>query len=126
MTKSGWWGHLTEDSPLRAIWTDGEVPLQLPIVLQSDSHPPSYLLDPRLCTPEQLQAIAEWIYERWKPECTSVAEALAYIQAPGLPLAITHFTGVGTTDPKIIHALIDLVRLSKDQEAELIKHYDAN
>ena len=103
----GWWAYLSPDNFLWDVWPDGMVPISSPQAFIPREHgmPPCYEMDASRCSQSQLEILAANLYEKWKPECESVDQALAFIKGPGLPLQCTYFTGVMTSD---LAALLEL------------------
>ncbi len=96
----GWWAYLSPDNWLWDVWPDGMVPLKRPeaFIPREAGTPPCYEIDDKRCTQTQLEILAANLYERWKPECESHEQALAFIKDPGLPLQCSYFLGVLTAD----------------------------
>lgn len=93
------WGHLKPDTPFAHIFPDGRVPLKgpLPIIPREGGAPPCYLIPGRELSEQQIQALAEMLWETWRPECESVEQAAAYIRGDALPLRAEWFSSVGTS-----------------------------
>lgn len=93
------WGHILPESELYSIFGDRPVPLQsiFPFIPREEGCPPCYLvlLDPEKHR-EQFEAMAQKLYEKWRPECASLLQAKEYLSSNGLPLQQKHFISVGT------------------------------
>jgi len=92
------WGYLNPDTPFAHIFPDGRVPLRspFPIVPREAGAPLCYLVPGRELTEAQITALAEMLWEMWRPECDSIDQAAAYIRDDALPLRQDWFMGVGT------------------------------
>lgn len=93
-------GVLKPDTPFSAVFPDSLVPLRSiePFIPRDYNCPPCFEVDADKLTDEQIQQLAQKLYEQWQPECESIEQAIAYIREPGLPLKCEWFFGVTTAD----------------------------
>lgn len=98
------WGYLRADTPFADVFPTGRVPLRsiVPMRPRDESAPLCYVVDPAGLTEAQIAQLAAGLYERWRPECASVAAAAAYIRDPGLPLRCAWFSGAATDDIRLL------------------------
>lgn len=101
------WGILRPDTPFAGLFADRRVPLRsvVAIIPREEGAPACYLVEGKLLDEQQLAWMGAAIYEMWKPECASVADAIAYIRDDALPLRVDWFESVGTCDYTQILAL---------------------
>jgi hypothetical protein len=94
---------LKDDVPqwMRAAFPNGAVPIvSLTIVLPRPEGPQCYLLDDTALTPTAKGIVALALFNTWE-ECSCIEEALDYIESPGLPLSLDHFSLIETSIPPI-------------------------
>lgn len=98
------WGNLRPGTDLADIFPDGRAPLQSIVPIQPDlpGAPLCYVLNAAELSEIQITALATRLYAIWQPECESYEQAEAYIRDPGLPVRISHFETVTTTDLRLI------------------------
>lgn len=101
------WANLKPDTPFNKLFPDSKVPIKsiFPIIPREEGSPHCYVVDAKYLSQEQIQALAEELYQMWQPECTSVQMAIDYINQ-GLPLNIEHFNGVTSTSPSLLSMLL--------------------
>lgn len=94
------YGHLKPNTPFSAVFPNSLVPLKSiePLIPRDYGCPPCFDVDADRLTAEQIQQLAQMLYEQWQPECESIEQALDYIREPGLPLKCEWFTVVSTDD----------------------------
>ncbi|WP_160166350.1 hypothetical protein [Calothrix sp. PCC 7507] len=105
------WASLKPDADfnqINQIFPDGKVPIKsmVPIIPRDAENPPCYVVDANFLSSEQIQALAEGLYEMWQPECKSVQMAIDYIRR-GLPLKCEYFSGVTTTSQAALAMMLD-------------------
>lgn len=97
-------GYLRAQSPLLEIFPSGEVPLlSLIVLLGHGGRPDTYSLDPTKITEEQREKI---VAKLALVGCDRV-QAMDEIDR-GLQLALSHFLGVETTDPRQVELMKQL------------------
>ena len=92
------WGHMDQASPFLKFFPDGMVPLESlwPIsVMRNGVTRQCYIIDWRYLTDDQLAGLAVELTQVWKPEITTVEEAVQYICETGLPMQVCWFSGAG-------------------------------
>ncbi len=91
--------YCSENSEFFSIFGSQAVPIKsiVPIIPREHGAPPCYVVLVEQLPLTIANQLAEMIYEEWQPECESLQMAKEYI-LQGLPLRITHFSGVGTDD----------------------------
>lgn len=102
------WANLKPETPFNQLFPDGKVPIQTIVPMRPrDEHSPlCYLVDGSKLTPEQIDGLAEMLLPMWSPECASKEQAVEYIR-DGLPLKCEWFSGITSTDAKVLMALVD-------------------
>lgn len=91
-------GHLTKESPMRAVFADGMIPLTRPrttlAILGNDPTPQEvYFLALKQCSAEQLERMAEMMSEMGQG---LKEEALAYLQHElEMPIRAHNLSGAG-------------------------------
>jgi hypothetical protein len=94
---------LKTDAPpwMWSAFPDGRVPISsLTIVLPRLGGPQCYLLDDTALTPTAKDMVAQALFDAWD-DCSCIAEALDYMESPGLPFSLDHFSEVETFIPSI-------------------------
>lgn len=112
------WAYLREGTPFKEIFPTRRVPLKspLPIVPREEGSPPCFIVDPAFLSADQIDSLAQMLFELWKPECKSFEQASDYIRQ-GLPLRTDWFNSVGSSSPAILFGLMD-DQLAGDEEDE--------
>lgn len=102
------WAYLREGTPFKEIFPTRRVPLKsaMPIVPREEGSPPCFVVDPAFLSTEQIDTLAQMLFELWRPECESIQQACEYIRQ-GLPLRIDWFTSVGSSSPTFFFGLMD-------------------
>ncbi|BAS59890.1 hypothetical protein NIES2135_20450 [Leptolyngbya boryana NIES-2135] len=103
------WATLSAKTPFNHLFPDRKVPIvsPIPIIPREEGMPFCYVVDAQFLTDEQIQGLAEMLYEQWKPESESVEETIVYIRE-GLPLKCAWFSSFTTIDPKMMAMLTDV------------------
>ncbi|HEY9608946.1 MAG TPA: hypothetical protein V6C93_06250, partial [Allocoleopsis sp.] len=68
--------------------------------------PPCYVVDSAFLTQDQVDRLAQQLFEMWREE-TSLEEAKRYIINSGLPLKTDWFNGASTSSPAVLFGLMD-------------------
>lgn len=94
------WTYIKKDSYLYQVFGDRPVKIEslVPAVPREEGAPPCYWALANDFSDSELLQLSIVLYEQWKPECRSIAEAEAYIKEKNLPLAIIHTTGCMTDE----------------------------
>ena len=102
------WAYLKEKTPFNEIFPDHLVPICsiFSIIPREEGSPPCYIVDAQFLSDEQVDRLAQLLFEMWQPECESLAQAKEYIQQ-GLPLKVDWFSGAGTSSPAVLFGLMD-------------------
>ena len=102
------WATLKPNTPFNQIFPDGKVPIKslVPIIPRDETSPTCYIVDVDFLSNQQIQTLAERLYQMWQPECTDVQMAVNCIRQ-GLPLKCDHFSGVTTTDEAVFAMMLD-------------------
>ncbi len=101
------WAYLREGTPFDDVFPDRMVPIRsiLPIIPRERGCPPCYIVDAQFLSHEQIDRLAQQLFELWRPECESLQHAKEYI-ANGLPLKTDWFNGCGTSSPAVLFGLM--------------------
>lgn len=101
------WAYLQKETPFNEIFLDRAVPIRsiFPIIPREEGSPPCYVIDARFLNPDQIDRLAQQLYEMWRDE-TSLEEAKRYIIEMGLPLKTDWFNGAGTSSPAVLFGLM--------------------
>jgi hypothetical protein len=93
------WAYLKQDSELRDIFPTGSVPIVsiVPGIPREEGAPLCYWVKGSELNEEQVERLAQLIFEMWLPECSNMGQAREYVRND-LPLKATHFNGCGTDD----------------------------
>lgn len=125
--KPNTWATLKEETPFNEIFPDRIVPVRsiFPIIPREAGSPPCYVVDSNLLSPEQVERLAQQLFEMWRPECQSLEEAKDYIQH-GLPLKTDWFNGVSTSSPAILFGLMadEGFKSKREEELEELAEYE--
>lgn len=101
------WAYLKDETPFNEIFPDRRVPIRsiFPITPREEGCPPCYIVDAQFLSQEQIDRLAQQLFELWRPECESLQQAKEYI-SNGLPLKTDWFNGAGTSSPAILFGLM--------------------
>lgn len=94
------WVYIKKESYLYTIFGDRPVKVKslVPAIPREEGAPPCYwALSSDLSDPEILQ-LSILLYQRWRPECESIAQAEAYIKENNVPLAVSNTSGCETDE----------------------------
>lgn len=101
------WVYIKSDSYLYPVFGNRPIKVDslIPAIPREEGAPPCYwVLVADLSDTEMLQ-MSLLLYEQWKPECKSIAEAEAYIRQKNLPLAVVHTKGCMTDESQDLEAI---------------------
>jgi len=96
------YAHLKPESHLNRFIPDGYVPLVHMMAIRPRDHtaPPCYLVAGFELEPAVVDQLAQYLYEKWRPECESIDQARAYICDPaGVPIQVNYFSSFSFTAP---------------------------
>ncbi|MBN3924017.1 hypothetical protein [Nostoc sp. NMS4] len=101
------YGTLKDDTPFSQFFPENQVPIisLIPLVPGLGA-PECYVIDPKHLTKKQIADLAELVYQKRKPECTSLEMAIQAVES-GLPLERKWFSAVTTTDLAEYMKLVD-------------------
>lgn len=113
------WATLKQETPFNRLFPDLKVPIvsPIPIIPREEGMPFCYVIDAQFLTDEQIQGLAEMLYEQWKPEAESIEATINYIRE-GLPLKCEWFSSFTTIDQKMMAALDDLAEPISEYELD--------
>lgn len=101
------WAYLKENTPFNDIFPNRLVPIRsiFPIIPREYGAPPCYVVEGRFLSDEQIDQLAQRLFELWRPECESLRVAKEYIGG-GLPLKTDWFNGAGTSSSAVLFGLM--------------------
>ncbi|MEH2085997.1 hypothetical protein [Nostoc sp.] len=98
---------LKDNTPFNQFFPDNQVPIvSLIPTIPALGAPECYVIDPKHLTKEQITGLAKLVYQKWKPECTSLEMAIQSVES-GFPLNCEYFSGVTTEDLAEFMKLVD-------------------
>ena len=108
LTQCQSWASLKEETPFNEIFPTRQVPIIsiFPIIPREVGSPSCYVVDAEFLTSDQIEQLAQRLFEMWRPECASFEQAKEYI-ARGLPLKTDWFNGASSSSPAILFGLMD-------------------
>lgn len=116
------WAWLKDETPFNEIFPNRQVPIVsiFPIIPRELGSPPCYVVDAKFLSLEQIDRLAQRLFEMWRPECASLEQARKYI-FQGLPLKTDWFNGAGSSSPAILFGLMHDEGFGPNEEDELLR-----